>query len=77
MARPRILLVDDDRRVRQLVGLTLPVDDFELSFAEDGADAIRAAQRLQPDLILLACTAWMSARRSAPILQPRIPRSSC
>jgi putative two-component system response regulator len=53
MARPRILLVDDDRRVRQLVGLTLPVDDFELSFAEDGADAIRAAQRLQPDLILL------------------------
>lgn len=53
MARPRILLVDDDRRVRQLVGLTLPADDYELSFAEDGADAIRAAQRLHPDLILL------------------------
>jgi len=35
------------------VGLTLPADDYELSFAEDGADAIRAAQRLQPDLILL------------------------
>ena len=53
MPRPRILLVDDDRRVRQLVGLTLPADDYELSFAEDGADAIRAAQRLHPDLILL------------------------
>ena len=53
MVRPRILLVDDDRRVRQLVGLTLPADDYELSFAEDGADAIRAAQRLHPDLILL------------------------
>jgi response regulator RpfG family c-di-GMP phosphodiesterase len=53
MARPRILLVDDDRRVRQLVGLTLPADDYELSFAEDGADAIRAAQRNHPDLILL------------------------
>jgi response regulator RpfG family c-di-GMP phosphodiesterase len=53
MARPRILLVDDDRRVRQLVGLTLPADDYELSFAEDGADAIRVAQRLHPDLILL------------------------
>jgi response regulator RpfG family c-di-GMP phosphodiesterase len=53
MARPRILLVDDDRRVRQLVGLTLPADDYELSFAEDGADAIRTAQRLHPDLILL------------------------
>src|SRR4051812_31531915 len=53
MVRPRILLVDDDRRIRQLVGLTLPADDYELSFAEDGADAIRAAQRLHPDLILL------------------------
>jgi response regulator RpfG family c-di-GMP phosphodiesterase len=53
MIRPRILLVDDDRRVRQLVGLTLPADDFELSFAEDGNDAIGAAHRLRPDLILL------------------------
>jgi response regulator RpfG family c-di-GMP phosphodiesterase len=53
MSRPRILLVDDDRRVRQLVGLTLPADDYELSFAEDGADAIRSAHRLNPDLILL------------------------
>ena len=53
MVRPRILLVDDDRRVRQLVGLTLPIDDYELSFAEDGADAISTAQRLHPDLILL------------------------
>lgn len=53
MPRPRILLVDDDRRVRQLVGLTLPADDYELSFAEDGTDALRIAQQTQPDLILL------------------------
>ena len=53
MARPRILLVDDDRRVRQLVGLTLPADDYELSFAEDGTDAIEKAQQTHPDLILL------------------------
>jgi response regulator RpfG family c-di-GMP phosphodiesterase len=53
MDRPRILLVDDDRRVRQLVGLTLPAEEYELSFAEDGSDAIRAAHRLRPDLILL------------------------
>ena len=53
MPRPRILLVDDDRRVRQLVGLTLPADDYELSFAEDGADAIQIARQTHPDLILL------------------------
>lgn len=53
MSRPRILLVDDDRRVRQLVGLTLPADDYELAFAEDGTDALNAIRRLHPDLILL------------------------
>jgi len=53
MPRPRILLVDDDRRVRQLVGLTLPADDYELSFAEEGTDAVRIARQTHPDLILL------------------------
>ena len=53
MPRPRILLDDDDRRVRQLVGLTLPADDYELTFAEDGSDAFRIAQQTHPDLILL------------------------
>ena len=53
MPRPRILLVDDDRRVRQLVGLTLPADDYELSFAEEGTDAVRIARQTRPDLILL------------------------
>jgi len=53
MSRPRILLVDDDRRVRQLVGLTLPADDYELSFAPDGAAALRSAHLDAPDLILL------------------------
>lgn len=53
MSRPRILLVDDDRRVRQLVGLTLLADDYELSFAPDGAAAIQAVRAHAPDLILL------------------------
>jgi ribonuclease P protein subunit RPR2 len=53
MSRPRILLVDGDRRVRHLVRLTLPADACELSFAEEGTDAIRMAQQSHPDLILL------------------------
>jgi len=53
MSRPQILLVDDDRRVRQLVGLTLPADDYELSFAPDGAAAVRSTELQVPDLILL------------------------
>jgi response regulator RpfG family c-di-GMP phosphodiesterase len=53
MSRPQILLVDDDRRVRQLVGLTLPADDYELLFAPDGAAAIRSTEWRVPDLIVV------------------------
>src|SRR5437764_8232117 len=53
MSRPRILVADDDRRVRQLVGLTLPAADYDLHYAEDGDEAISAAYELQPGLILL------------------------
>ena len=53
MSRPRILVADDDRRVRQLVGLTLPTTDYDLHYAEDGEEAVQVAFDLQPGLILL------------------------
>src|SRR5689334_1498078 len=53
MSRPRILVADGDRRVRQLVGLTLPAADYDLHYAEDGEEAISVAYELQPGLILL------------------------
>jgi response regulator RpfG family c-di-GMP phosphodiesterase len=53
MSRPRILVADDDRRVRQLVGLTLPAADYDLHYAEDGEEAVSTAYQLQPALILL------------------------
>ena len=53
MTRPCILLADDDRRVRQLVGLTLPTDDFHLCYAEDGPGALRVARDVRPSLVLL------------------------
>jgi len=53
MSRPRILVADDDRRVRQLVGLTLPTTDYDLHYAEDGEEAVQVAYDLQPGLILL------------------------
>lgn len=53
MARPRILLVDDDRRIRKLVGLTLHADDYELDFAENGAEAMQLTRELKPALIIL------------------------
>src|SRR4051812_25828583 len=53
MSRPRILVADDDRRVRQLVGLTLPAADYDLHYAEDGDEAVNSAYQLDPGLILL------------------------
>ena len=52
-SRPRILLVDDDRRIRQLVGVTLDDEDFQLCYARDGREAVRVARDLQPEVVLL------------------------
>lgn len=53
MTPTRILLADDDRQVRRLVGLTLDDENFSLSFAEDGAEALRLAREVHPKLVLL------------------------
>lgn len=53
MPRPCILLADDDRQIRRLVGLTLENDDFRVCYAEDGAQAVRVAQEVRPQLALL------------------------
>ena len=52
-SRTRILLADDDRRIRQLVGITLDDEDFQLCYAGDGAEAVRVAREVQPHLVLL------------------------
>ncbi len=52
-SRACILLADDDRRIQQLVGITLDGDDFQLCYAKDGRDAIKVAREVQPDVVLL------------------------
>jgi DNA-binding NarL/FixJ family response regulator len=52
-ARPKVLLVDDHRGVLDTVSEIL-ADDFEVAaLATDGRDALDAARRLDPDLIVL------------------------
>lgn len=49
----RLLVVDDNATDRELVRRCLAdVDDLELSFAEDGAEALEAIERDPPDLVL-------------------------
>lgn len=52
MAKKKILLVDDDPRLRELVAATLG-DDFILLQASDGMQGLEKARREAPDLIFL------------------------
>lgn len=50
---PLALVVDDDDHVRELVRLTLEKQGFRVAQAADGADALRQAEQLSPDLVIL------------------------
>jgi two-component system, OmpR family, alkaline phosphatase synthesis response regulator PhoP len=52
-ARRRVLLADDDPSLLRLISTTLGTDDFELLQATDGEQALEAARRHHPDLVLL------------------------
>ena len=49
----RVLVVEDDRDVRDVILSALEREHFELRHAEDGPSAIDLAQMFQPDVILL------------------------
>ena len=49
----RILVVDDDDALREMVGLVLSGAGYQPLFASDGLTAVTAFAELQPDLVLL------------------------
>jgi two-component system phosphate regulon response regulator PhoB len=56
MARARVLLVEDDAALAELVSWHLEKDDFEVERTADGEEAILLARETPPDLVLLD---WM------------------
>ncbi len=53
MANQKILIVDDDVNICELLRLYLEKDGFEASVVTDGLHAIEAFKALNPDLVLL------------------------
>lgn len=53
MSKPRILLVEDERGLVQTLTWFLNKEGFEVASASDGAEGLRKAQSLIPDLVLL------------------------
>jgi two-component system response regulator MtrA len=49
----RILVVDDDTALAEMIGIVLRTEGFEPSFCEDGAAAVEAFRTVKPDLVLL------------------------
>jgi two-component system OmpR family response regulator len=50
---PRVLVVDDELNIAELVATALSYDDFEVRIAHDGAGALSAVQEFAPDLVVL------------------------
>lgn len=53
MAKERILVVDDDNNICELLRLYLEKEGFEVSIAHNGGDAVKLFQELSPSLMLL------------------------
>ena len=49
----RILVVDDDTAISEMIGIVLKGEGYEPQFAADGADAIDLFRTMRPDLVLL------------------------
>ncbi|KQV05995.1 MtrAB system response regulator MtrA [Leifsonia sp. Root112D2] len=49
----RILVVDDDTALAEMIGIVLRTEGFDTQFCEDGAAALEAFRSARPDLVLL------------------------
>jgi two-component system response regulator MtrA len=50
---PRILVVDDDPALSEMIGIVLRSEGFEPEFSVDGTEAMDAFHSVKPDLVLL------------------------
>ncbi|GAA2142681.1 response regulator transcription factor [Glycomyces algeriensis] len=51
--KDRVLVVDDEENIGALLSATLRLTGFEVDVARDAAEALRAAARFEPDLVIL------------------------
>ena len=53
LARQKILIVDDDSNIAELISLYLMKECYETKIVGDGEEALSAVESFEPDLILL------------------------
>ncbi|UYQ64396.1 response regulator [Streptomyces peucetius] len=52
-ASGRVLVVDDNRVIRQLIRVNLELEGFEVVTAADGAECLDVVRQVQPDVVTL------------------------
>jgi two-component system OmpR family response regulator len=53
VSEPRVLVVDDESNITDLVSMALRYEGFEVETASTGRDAIRLVERFRPELVIL------------------------
>ena len=53
MNKPAILIVEDDKSIRNLITVTLEAEGYPFYAAENAREAILASTSKQPDIVLL------------------------
>jgi CheY-like chemotaxis protein len=64
----RVLVVDDDEVIRQLIAVNLQLEGFEVATAVDGQDCLERVREVWPDVITLdvmmpRLDGWVTAMR--------------
>ena len=73
--KARILVVDDDEALAEMIGIVLHSEGFEPVFCADGAKALEVFQAIKPDLVLLdlMLPGWTASRSAADPCRVRRP----
>ena len=53
MDKPKILLIDDDPDIAELVGITLEANGYQFYRASNGTEGLKMVKEIRPDLIIL------------------------
>jgi two-component system response regulator NreC len=71
------MIVDDHAVIRRMLRAVLEAEDLQVSDAMDGAEGVRKALELKPNLIILDLSMpvmnGLEAARELKILMPRVP----
>jgi DNA-binding response OmpR family regulator len=51
--QPKVLVAEDERDIRELIGFTLRFAGLDVTLTKNGAEAVEQAPQLKPDLIML------------------------